>query len=99
MVGNVRAWCAVAGAALLLACSGKSVDLGKRDATGFIDLEGEPVPSADDAPSPQTIYEGEARVIAYTVDDSTLWALIDTADDNGELVSCPFERCRSERQT
>jgi hypothetical protein len=84
---------------LVVACGGSSVDLGQRDAAGFFDLEGPPVASADGTPTPQTIYEAETRVIAFTVDETKLWALIDSADDNGALVSCPIDRCRSERQT
>jgi hypothetical protein len=83
MAGNsrpVKSWCALRGAALLMACGGKSVDLGQRDAAGFADLADEPQPAADGSPSPQTIYEAEARVIAFTVDETNLWASIDVAD-------------------
>jgi hypothetical protein len=96
---RINGWWGLAGAALAAACGGSSVDLGQRDKTGFSDLPDLPAVSAEGEPVPQTIYEGETRVIAYTVDETTLYALLDSPDDNGQLVSCPIERCRSERQT
>jgi hypothetical protein len=84
-------------AALALACGGNTVDLGQRDQRGFSDLEDMPPAAPNAAPTPQTIYDGEARLIAYTVDETYLYALLDVPEDRGQLVRCPIDRCRSER--
>lgn len=85
---------------LALGCGGKvvdlggnAVDLGGRDASGFADAAREMA----DAMRPQTLYESEVRAYGIGANDTTLYALLDTTEELGQLVSCPLDRCRSER--
>lgn len=82
----------IGSACLLLACSG-TVDAGDRERWSE---------SIDPAQlsSPQTLYEGSASILAYTVDDSRIYALVDDyalIDDTRRtvlrLVSCLFQQC------
>jgi hypothetical protein len=49
-----------------------------------------------DATTPQTVYEGEERLFGWTLEEATLYALLEHGT-SFELVSCPLDRCRSER--
>jgi hypothetical protein len=79
--------------ALALAC-GNAVDAGTDG--GWRDA---PAANADPT-QPQTLFHGSERVVTFTVDDTTLFALLqETTGLQLELVSCPMERCASERTT
>jgi hypothetical protein len=81
---------------LALACGGHAVDLGHDD-QGWSDV---PEPSSADSADvvPQTIYQADQRVLSFTIDETTLYALV-AHTDSFELVSCPIEACRSQRTT
>jgi hypothetical protein len=80
-------------ACFALGCGGNAVDLG-HDARGWSDTLEPPSGPA----TPQTIYEGGERVLAFTIDETTLYALV-AQPDTFELVSCPLDACRSQRTT
>jgi hypothetical protein len=91
-------------ASLSLGCGGNAVDLGHAD--DWADLPAEGANSAE----PQTLFESSEQVLSFTADDTTLYALITrgnpirTGGAYGvaqafELVSCPIEACKSQRQT
>jgi hypothetical protein len=85
----------IVSAFLALGCGGDAVDLG-HDSHGWADV---PAQTASVASPP--IYQSENPVFGFTLDDTTLYALIDRVDAGGssfELVACPFDRCRSERR-
>ena len=75
-----------------LGCGGNSVDLGHGQSRGWADA---PAGNASTT-APQTVYESEERMFGWALDDATLYALLDHGT-SFELVSCPLERCRSER--
>jgi len=79
-------------ALVALGCGGNAVDVGHSENQGWADAP------ADDASAttPQTIYKSEEAIFGFALDDDTLYALI-VHDETFELVSCPLERCRSER--
>jgi hypothetical protein len=81
---------------LTVGCGEGAVDLGGRDASGWADA-----PTQDADPTqPQTLFEGEAEVVGLAVDETTLYALLyHVWQGESELVSCPIDRCRSERST
>jgi hypothetical protein len=94
MNDGYKSWL-ILGACLAVGCGGGAVDLGGRDATGWADA-----PSQEADPTrPQTLFEGEARVFDLAVDETTLYALLFHGEQGYELVSCPIDRCRSERST
>lgn len=73
-----------------LACS-EPRDLGTD--SGWLDAPAE----TDSAAEVQTIYENRREhVFGLALDESTLYALVEH-DSDFQLVSCPVERCRSER--
>jgi hypothetical protein len=81
--------------ALLFGCA-KTVDLGQEGAWRDTPLAG-----ADPA-KPQTLYEGSVRVIAFTVDETDLYALLESTaagDRQVSLVACPADHCQSQRRT
>jgi hypothetical protein len=79
-------------ALLALGCGGNAVDVGHSQQRGWSDA-----PAKDAKPAiAQTIYESDEAMFGFTLDDDTLYALI-AHNDTFELVSCPLERCRSER--
>lgn len=80
-------------ALLALGCGGNAVDLGHSPNRGWSDLSAQD-PSAT---TPQTIYASEDAIFGFALDGDTLYALI-THLDTLELVSCPLDRCRSERK-
>ena len=80
--------------ALSIGCAGNAVDLGHADAQGWSDA---PEPESAEA-APQTIYQSDERVLSFTIDETTLYALI-AHSDSFELVACPIEACRSQRTT
>lgn len=80
-------------ACLAFGCGGDAVDVGHSQNRGWSDA---PVEDAS-ATTPQTIYESERTILGFTLDDNTLYALINH-DDTFELVSCQLERCRSDRK-
>lgn len=94
-------WAWVCGAAWAASgCGGNVVDLGKRD-TGVLDASGfaDAPREAADATKPQTLYESsDVRVYGIGADDTTLYALLDTTEELGRLISCPLDRCSSERR-
>ncbi len=79
-------------ALLTLGCGGNAVDVGHSTNRGWADAPAK----AASATTPQTIYESEDAIFGFALDDDTLYALI-THDNTFELVSCPLERCRSQR--
>jgi hypothetical protein len=82
-------------ACLAVGCGEGAVDLGGSDASGWFDTPSQ----GADRTRPQTLFEAETRVYGLAVDETTLYALLDHGAQGSELVSCPIDRCRSERST
>jgi|GEM_PF-5347433 len=84
----------ILGALLALGC-GNAVDLGHgRDGQSWSDTAG---PEASSS-TPQTIYDGDLPIMGFALYGPTLYALVYHAP-TFELVSCPLERCGSQRTT
>lgn len=99
-MGKSRIWRYLLPSCLLgTACGGDAVDLGHGEELGWADVS---VSDADEAgvanAEPRTLYQDENRVVGFTVDETILYALL-TYPNAYELVSCPIEKCRSERTT
>ena len=94
MHGSYKYWL-ILSSILTLGCGGGAVDLGGRDASGWADAPSE---QADPA-RPQTLFEGKTLVFGLAVDETTLYALLHHPAQDNELVSCPIDRCGSERST
>jgi len=82
---------------LSAACGGSAVDLG-HERVGWADAPGISVTVAREDQGAPAIYQSEDRIIGFTLDETTLYALIAYADAY-ELVSCPVEQCGSQRTT
>jgi hypothetical protein len=82
-------------ALLALGCSGNAVDLGHGgDGQGWSDTTAQEGSSS----TPQTIYDSDLPILGFTLDGPTLYALVYHAP-TFDLISCPLERCRSQRTT
>jgi hypothetical protein len=82
-------------ALVALGCGGNAVDLGHgRDGQGWSDTT---APEGSSS-TPQTIYDSDLPILGFALDGPTLYALVYHAP-TFDLVSCPLERCRSERTT
>ena len=82
---------------LLSACA-KTVDLGQDQSETWRDA---PAVGADRT-LPQTVYQGGVRVVAFTVDETNLYALLEDFSENDRqlrLVSCPADHCQTQRTT
>jgi hypothetical protein len=85
----------ILGALLALGCGGNAVDLGHgRDGQGWSDTTAHEASSS----TPQTIYDSDLPILGFALDGPTLYALVYHAP-TFDLISCPIERCRSERTT
>jgi len=85
----------VLSALLALGCGANAVDLGHgRDGQGWSDTDAQ----VADSSTPQTIYDSDLPIIGFALDGPTLYALVYQAP-TFELISCPLERCRSQRTT
>lgn len=81
-----------------LACGGDAVDVGHSANPGWVDAPTTDAPASDaSAAAPQLIYEHDHPIFGFALDEATLYALIDHGA-TFELVSCPIERCRSQRK-
>jgi hypothetical protein len=84
-------WCAL----VALGCGGNAVDLGRGpDNQGWSDAPDREASSS----TPQTIYDGDLGILGFALDGPTLYALVYRAP-TFDLISCPLERCRSQRTT
>jgi hypothetical protein len=82
-------------ALVALGCGGNAVDLGHGpDNQGWSDAPDREASSS----TPQTIYDSDLPILGFTLDGPTLYALIYHAPTL-DLISCPLERCRSQRTT
>ena len=85
----------VLGALVALGCSGNAVDLGHgQDGQGWSDTTAQGASTS----TPQTIYDSDLPIIGFALDGPTLYALVYHAP-TFDLISCPLERCRSQRTT
>jgi hypothetical protein len=85
----------ILGALVALDCGGNAVDLGHgRDGHGWSDTTDQEASSS----TPQTIYDNDLPILGFALDGPTLYALVYHAP-TFDLISCPLERCRSQRTT
>jgi hypothetical protein len=81
------------GALVALGCGGNAVDLGHGQ-NGWSDTTAQEASTS----TPQTIYDSDLPLIGFALDGPTLYALVYHAP-TFDLISCPLERCRSQRTT
>jgi hypothetical protein len=95
MLAEYRKISLILSALLALGCGGNAVDLGHgRHNQGWSDAPDREASTS----TPQTIYDSDLPILGFALDGPTLYALV-YRDRTYDLISCPLERCRSQRTT
>ncbi len=87
---------------VLLACGGKSVDLGG-NGSGWVSTNGTAstaaAPSSTAIKEPVTLYDGADQVEAIAVDETTIAAFISSVQRGGRIDLCQLSDCQGTQQT